>query len=53
MEQTYTKKIGNTTFIVTPHFSEERTVEDIIKNAIKRDIQLLSQTEKTSGKRLD
>jgi hypothetical protein len=46
-ELTYEKKFGTTTFIITPRFSEKTSIEDIIKIAIKRDIELRVQTEKT------
>jgi hypothetical protein len=46
-ELTYEKKIGTTTFIITPTFSEKISIEELIKSAIKRDIELRVQTEKT------
>ena len=38
---TFRKKIGNTTYIVTAHFSEtsKQTMSDIICRMIKRDIE--------------
>jgi hypothetical protein len=49
-KQTYEKKVGGTTFIITPRFLQERKLEDIIKSAIKRDIQLISQNDKKTEK---
>lgn len=36
---THERVIGNTTFTVVSYYSDERTYEDIVKNAILREIK--------------